>query len=120
MKTLLLASALAALAFTPAHGAALKSRADIPELIKWEDTYSVCVSSGDVTERAKACRTLERLDKKMEAKGYQLVGHGLATVRSKDGEHNYRIEDKRLDKAREKYQKDEDTRIDKILKEREQ
>ena len=62
MKTLILATALAVATFTaPAHGAALRSPKDIPDIIRWADLYGTCVYSTDEARVAKACPAFDAL-----------------------------------------------------------
>jgi hypothetical protein len=93
------------LSLSPAHGAALRSPRDIPDIIKWSAAYGTCIYSTDEVSVAKACHTLDVLSKKMEARGYCMVlGRGSRSM-SNDRGHYYRIENKQLDKAYEAHEK---------------
>jgi hypothetical protein len=111
MKPLILASALVALAFTPAHGAALKSPRDLPLIVEFLKMnigcYRIPFPDDDEDEygtngptRKKVCAAEARLYKRLQAKGYCAYGHIAVGVAH--GKHCYTIKDEQLDKAIEK------------------
>ena len=90
MKTLT-ALTVPILSLSPAHAAKLRSLRDVPQIHAWQDAYGVCVYSTDEPKVAKACPAFDRLKKKMEAKGYCMVGHAEVGRASKDKKHCYTI-----------------------------
>ena len=88
MKTL---TALTVLILSLSPAAKLRSLRDVPQIHAWQDAYGVCVYSTDEPKVAKACPAFDRLKKKMEAKGYCMVGHAEVGRASKDKKHCYTI-----------------------------